>query len=171
MENAPGLMDNIPFFVETDEAVKQNFNICSRIRILMFKQKIAPLPYASTYEEVEDILGNLKKSGKTASIFIVNTYEAKDFIPRLEPLMGEVPVLFLRRSLQRDSTGLSDMLQPGGDAPTMQVLEKLTIRLTSVWTFGGKQVDHVAATAVRSITSFFNDGEFRHIEVNKPRTQ
>ena len=146
---------------ETPEA-----NLCCKIMALLFEKKIAPVGMAGTVEEVKEVLQHIKEAGLAPAIFVVNTFGAKDILPALDPLIGELPVLYLRRQLFAGKSGLMDRLL-GGEVSVLQtstVLSHMTPRLTSMWFYGSKNSDVVAKRAAGALLRFLEDGEFRHIE-------
>ena len=159
-------MSRIPIFIEVPEAT-QEANICAKASQMLLEQKVEPLGLATHLDELNDVLKTLRENGLEAAIFIVNTFKAKDIIAKLDPLMGESPAVYLRRGMYAGQSGLMDHL-PDIDRPvgaTIATLKNMTPRLTSIWTYGGKNVDQVAQRIVRCTLKFVADGNFRHYEI------
>ena len=52
-------MHRIPIFFEVEDAAKnEQTNICSSIRSILFKSKIAPLPFASKLTELTAVFAS-----------------------------------------------------------------------------------------------------------------
>ncbi|MBI3832557.1 MAG: hypothetical protein HY291_23750 [Planctomycetes bacterium] len=157
---------DIPVFIETLKPEEQDkFGICAKVRGYLAKHNIAPLPTATTVDEVNAAIKALQDAGHTPAIFVVNTLNARELIKNLDPLMGERPALFFRRALQAGQSGLTEYLVPAPDvAQTMQMLGKLTLRLTSVWYYGPKNIDTISEHAGGALVRFLTEKEFRCIE-------
>lgn len=155
----------VPFLIESKFARDQGLDPCARICRRLLQAGCSPVPFGETVAEVNQIAHSMKNVRCQAAIFIVNTLDAKDMLKRLDPVMGETPALFLRRELMAGRSGLTDHLVPDPDtAHTMYVLGKLTFRLTSIWYYGGRNLDKVAGHATDALLRFLEDRQFRHIE-------
>jgi hypothetical protein len=161
-------MSRIPIFVEVPEAT-QEASICGKAVETLLAQKIEPIGFATHLPELLEILKTLKDNALEPAIFIVNTYKAKDIITQLDPLMGEVPAVYLRRALYAGQSGLMDHLAGGESVArvqsTLTTLKHMTPRLTSIWTYGIKNAEQVAQRIVRCTQKFIADGNFRHYEI------
>ena len=158
-------MSRIPIFIEVPDATKEA-NICAKAVQVLLEQKVEPVGLATHLAELTDVLKQLRENGLEAAIFIVNTFKAKDIIAQLDPMMGEVPAVFLRRAMFAGQSGLMDhMPDPGSVGSTMTTLKNMTPRLTSIWTYGAKNVDQVSQRIVRCTQKFVVDGNFRHYEI------
>lgn len=157
---------DIPVFIEALKPEEQEkFGVCAKVRAYLAKHQIAPLPLATTVDEVNASIKALKDANHEPSIFVINTLNARELIKNLDPIMGERPALFFRRSLQAGQSGLTEYLVPAPDvAQTMQMLGKLTLRLTSVWYYGPKTIDMIAEHAGGALVRFLAEKEFRYIE-------
>lgn len=155
----------VPFMIESRFAREEGFDPCARICRILMKAGFSPVPHGESVAEVNQIAGSLKSVGCEAAIFVVNTLDAKAMLKRLDSVMGETPALFLRRELMAGKSGLTDHLVPDPDtAHTMHVLGKLTVRLTSIWYYGSRNLDKVAGHAADALLRFLEDRQFRHIE-------
>lgn len=160
-------MSLIPIFIEMPEAT-QEANICAKAVQALLEQKIEPIGFATHYDELVEIVKTIKENGLAPAIFIVNTYKAKDIIAKLDPLMGEAPAVYLRRGLYAGQSGLMDHIGQGATRPastTVTTLKEMSPRLTSIWTYGVKNVDQVAQRIIRCTQKFVADGNFRHYEI------
>ena len=157
-------MTRLPFFFEA-LPIQQSaeLQICRKIMRLLFLQKIAPLPFASSLKELEDVSCSLAARNAAPAIFIVNTLGAEDLLLALDQQMGEVPALFFRRGLSQDKR-MQDMLGDSSGSGTTSVLSGMKPRLAAVWGFGTKNADEVASFAAQSVIRFLHDGDFWHIE-------
>lgn len=162
-------MARIPFFIETSsEPTCCEAQICARVRSILFKNKIAPLPSASSLKEITDILESLQQINSQPAIYIINTYQARNLLASLDPVMGEVPVLYFRRGMFLGRSGMMDRMLPDpNNNKTMHVLGKMTPRLTAMWEYGARNLDEVAQLAAQHLLEFLNDGNFQHLEIAK----
>ncbi|MGD0089738.1 MAG: hypothetical protein ABSE73_07445 [Planctomycetota bacterium] len=143
----------------------QQLRVCSKVLELLREKQIAPLGLAGTVEEVRDVLVQLKKNRLSPGIFVINTFGAKDILPGLNPLMGEVPALFLRRQLFAGKSGLADIIKADASksATTMIAQGRGTPRLTAVWPYGSKNSYETAKYAAGVLFRFLQDGDFTGI--------
>jgi hypothetical protein len=155
-------MARVPFFVEViSSAQSANIQICRKIMAALFKEKIAPLPFASSLKDVTDVLGALKARGMAPAVFVINPLYAEELLPLIDPLIGPVPVVYLRRRIFAEAAAGSN----GTSRPnTTQVLQHMTPRLTTEWTYGSQTADEVAAKAAKSLVHFLNSGDFAVLE-------
>ncbi len=159
-------MRRIPVFFEAEAAAgNEQTRICTTIRGLLFKSKIAPLPFASNLKELAVVLASTQTAQTQPAIVVINTFGAKDLMPLLDPVVKDIPILFLRRSLHAGESGVGDYLvaDPNKMA-TMNLIGKMTPRLTSIWPYGGKQVPQIAQHAANCLITFLENGDFRRIE-------
>lgn len=156
----------VPLFIESTFAREQGIDPCARICRNLIEAHVAPIPYGEDFDQVVQVARSLGGAQCRAAIFVVNTLGAKDMLKRLDPIMGETPALFLRRGLMAGQSGLADFLVPDPDtAHTMQVLGKLTLRLTTIWHFGRNNLDALACNAAQALLRFLETNEFRYLEV------
>ena len=158
-------MKRLPFFIEVWESSNNaEVRLCHKVMAHLFKQKITPLPFATTAREVADVLLALKKQGLVPSLFVVNTFWAEQILPMLDPLIGETPTLFFRREICSQ-----DVL--GGDAArgmTTVAIRNMTPRECSIWAYGSKTSDAVAERAAQAVVKYLQDGVFQTIERSNP---
>lgn len=159
-------MDNCPFFIEAPMPGEEHLAVCAKIHNLLVEGGMEAMPQAASAEDAFKLKEVLESNGARASVFVVNTYLAKDIIPELDELMGETPVLFLRRGLYAGRSGLNKHVQTDPTVGSTEVMiGKMQLRLTSIWYYGKNNVDDVASRASQSITRFLEDGSFRHVEI------
>jgi len=120
-------------------------------------------------DQTRAILEGLRSRQLTPAIFVVNTFGAKDILMDLDSLMGDLPVLYLRRALFAGQSGLMDQLDLVGQGSVMATvaLGKMKPRLTSMWFYGAKNADTVATRAAEALAAFLRTGDFRRIERTK----
>ena len=155
----------VPVFVEVITTGQHaSVQLCRKIMILLFKEKVAPLPFATTAKEVADVLAALKSRGMTPAVFIINTFYAEELMPQIDALMGETPVVYLRRQIFADPLSA----KPGSAAATgpnvTEVLQKMTPRPNVEWIYGSQTADDVAAKGANALLQFLNDGNFAVLE-------
>jgi hypothetical protein len=160
-------MSNIPVFVEVPDS--KDINICQRTTQMLEQQNFPSLAYATSLPELQDILKQFAERSLQPALFVINTYKAKEIIPQLDGLMGETPAVFLRRGMYAGQSGLMNYLAVDSNNPaqpnTLMAIKKLTLRLTSIWSYGGKNTEQVAQRLSRCILRFGEDGDFKHFEI------
>lgn len=173
-EMRPGVgTRGVPVFVEVGAATKHpDTAICARVSNCLMKQHIPFVSSAHSLDKLRATLKEMESSGRPPTIFIVNTYGARDILVELDSLMGDLPVLFLRRALHAGQSGLlaqTRLLAPG-TSPTLTAatLGQMRPRLTSIWFYGSKNSAIIAQRAAEAITAFLKTGDFRHIERANP---
>lgn len=158
-------MPRIPMLIDSYHAREKGMDICARIAYRLAQKDLGPLPYASALPCIQTELQNLQRGGARPAIFVVNTLGAGEFLPQLDLVIGETPVLFLRRSLDAGRSGLNRAFtNPPLTKNTTVILKNMRPRLASIWYYGGKTEREVADEAAHAISQFLQDGEFRHVE-------
>lgn len=152
-------MQQVPIFIEVLHSPQSApLQVCRKIMASLFKQRIAPLPFASTIEEIRDVLAALKTKGIKPAIFVINTYWAEEVLAQLDPWIGQTPVLFLMRDL---AAGESNDRIPN-------ILSTMSSRISAIWTYGSQTSEALAQKAASGIIGFLRDGSFYHIERHSP---
>ena len=156
-------MHRVPFFIEVLHSPQSApLQICRKVMASLFKQRIAPLPFASSVEEIRGVLAALKTKGMEPSLFVVNTYWAEEVLAALDPYLGQTPVLFFVREMAGDLSGSE------GHDRISSILNKMSPRQSSVWTFGSQSADATAQKAASAIVELLRDNSFYHIERHSP---
>ncbi len=159
-------MKRLPFFIEVWESGNNaELRLCQKVMTRLFKQGIAPLPFATTPREVGDVVQALRKQRMEPALFIVNTFWAETTLPDLDPYMGETPVLFFRRELFTPKEILGQDPNRGNTTATIR---NMTPRECSVWCFGAKNTDTIADRAAGAVAKYLQDGVFANIERMNP---
>jgi hypothetical protein len=162
-------MDRVPVFIEV--ADRANANICESAARALINAKLKPVGFARTLAELADVLKALKTNNVVPAVYIINTFKARDILPHLDPMMGETPAVFLRRSMFLGQSGLMDHLATDPNQPnTIKLLTNMTPRLTSIWRYGAKNATQVAQKIVACTQKFCADGNFRHYEIANKST-
>ena len=153
-------MNRIPILVEVTKHPEAQ--LCRAISEALLQHQVAPVGMATSLEELHEILETLKKNGLQPAIFVINTFESRDILKQLDPLMGESPAIYLRRQLYAGQSGL---MEQDPNNPTVKVLKSMIPRLTSIWMYGAKSAASVTQSVVKCTLKFHADGDFRHFEV------
>lgn len=158
-------MSSVPIFIEV--AKPGEAQLCRAVVDVLLEQGMAPIGMATSMTELTEILEALKQNALEPSIFIVNTFEAKDIIPQLDAIIGARPAVFLRRGLYAGQSGLMNHMSV--DDPhklSTTVLKKsITPRLTAIWTYGAKNAGQITQRMINCMQQFHADGDFRHFEI------
>jgi hypothetical protein len=159
-------MTRVPFFFEAWESHNHaELQMCRKTMRVLLKMKIAPLPFASSVKEMQDVLASLKSRGMSPGLFIINTYWAEELLLQIDPLMPEeVPALFFRRGLCADARARDLLSENPAYGNTSVALNKMMPRLASVWEYGKLTSDAVAEKAAQSAVRFLQDNNFKLIE-------
>ena len=147
--------------------------LCPRVAGLLMQKGIRPVGLADSLDQTRTILEELRPHQLTPAIFVVNTFGARDILMDLDPLMGDLPVLYLRRALFAGQSGVLDQMNrlgPGSPTATA-ALGKMKPRLSSMWFYGAKNADAVATRAAEALGAFLCTGDFREIEHRKPANE
>jgi len=153
-------MPGVPFFIEVVSSKQlANVQVCRKIMAVLFKEKIAPLPFGSTFKEVAEVLSALKARGMAPAVFVINTFYAEELLPQIDPLMGATPVVLLRRQIFSDPLGTA-----AARPSTTIIIQRMTPRLCVEWTYGSKTADEVAADGAKALLSFLRGGDFATLE-------
>jgi hypothetical protein len=156
-------MSRIPIFIEV---TKQTDAQLCRTVVDTLLQQIQPIGLATSMAELNDILATLKQNNLSPAIFVINTFEAREIVPQLDPLMGDLPAIFMRRGMYAGRSGLMEHFpEDPNKMATMAVLKKLTPRLTSIWTYGTKNAAQVTLRMIQCMQRYHADGNFRHFEL------
>ena len=137
-----------------------NVQLCRKTAAELFKQKIAPLPFASSTRELRVVLDALKKRNTEPSIFIVNTFWAEELLAEIDPLLGKLPVLFFMRQIYAEPNATSMETKKN----TLATLIKMQPRPSCVWTYGSKTGDEVVGRLLPRLIKFLQGGNFRGID-------
>ena len=159
-------MKRIPVFFEAWESQNHaELQICRKVMRALLKKQVAPLPFASSITELQDVLGSLAQRNMAPGIFVINTFWAEELLGEIDPLMPEhTPALYFRRGLSADVRDRDMLNQNPHYGNTMMELGKLAPRLTSVWIFGKLTVEPMAERAAQSIVRYLDDCNFTPIE-------
>lgn len=144
---------HLPMFIEVLQSkTNADLQICRRIMALLFRQRIAPLPFASNIYEVADVIHNLRHKDLTPKIFVINTFWAEEILRDLDAMVGDTPILLLNRRLVESNDNNAIPLQD------------MDSRRIAVCRYGAKTVDETAEHVANALVQFAADGEFWHVE-------
>ena len=157
-------MPGVPVFIEVDDTRRRaDARICSQVVELLMAKEIQPVGLAGSVEETRAILEQMKAHNLEPAMFAINTFGAKDILPALAPLMGDLPAIFFRRSLYLGQSGFLDTAGVGATL-AIEALIKIRPRPTSIWYYGGKNCGELAKRAAIAIALFLESGDFLHVE-------
>ena len=157
-------MPRVPVFIEVDDTRQRaDAGICSQVVELLMAKQIQPVALAGTADEARAILAQMKEHNLEPALFAINTFGAKDVLPFLDPLMGDLPAIFFRRSLYLGQSGFLDTSAVGSTV-AMEALMKIRPRPTSIWYYGRANCGEMAKRAAVAIALFLESGDFLHIE-------
>jgi hypothetical protein len=160
-------MSRVPILVEVEPTRKQpDTCLCAKAAHTLLEANLGPVGLVGTLDETKALLDELAGHNLTPAIFIVNTFGAKAILPGLDSLMGDLPVVYLRRQLFAGRSGLMDGLPPLGPGGIMATtaLNQMKPRLTSMWFYGSRNADDIARRLASTLTRFIADGDFKHFE-------
>lgn len=148
----------VPFFIEAWESSEMcNLQICRRVMCTLFRNRIAPLPFASTSRDVAQVSATLRSRGLNPAVFIVNTYLAEPLLDDLDKTMGDTPVLLLRRQIHAHHlTRKRDLLD------TTVILKRMNGRQTMLCLYNPDNATMVSDQVADCLLKFLKDGDFWH---------
>lgn len=152
-------MTSVPFFVEAWEGrIQPNLQICHMIMAALFKQNIKPLPLATSPVEARQVLDALTKKGSRPAVFVMNSYSAEDIISDMDGLIGETPVVLLRRD-----TGSGFYLTRKKEImETTVLMQKMKGRQSALCPYDSKNSHYVAECVAQCLVKFLGDQDFWH---------
>jgi|GEM_PF-5834895 len=157
-------MRSTPVFIEVIHSDEHaNIQVCRKIMGLLFKQKIAPLPFASTLPEVLEVLRGMRSRGMAPGIFVINTFWAEELLSQLELILGQTPVLFFKRQIFLIETQSRSAAPVNNAQRITTLLENMNLKNSTLWTYGSKSTDDIAMKAAKAIIPFLNDNNFNTI--------
>ena len=83
----------------------------------------------------------------------------------VDPIVGETPLIFMRRNMFAGKSGLSEHFDLGTNTEsTMTVMKNMKARLVASWNYGSMNGPDVARSVARAVDSFLKTGDFRAVE-------
>jgi hypothetical protein len=161
-------MIGVPILIEAEETLQSpELRLCWKIAVKLVRRKVAPL-LVSTPLQIADAIKKAHAFKTPPAIFVINTFGTKTILPEIDPLIGELPVLYFRRSLYAGQSGLMSYVPEVNHSmtSTTTILRSLTPRLSSIWYYGSKNSEEVSERAAGTIASYIADGDFRQIEIH-----
>lgn len=148
----------LPFFIEAWEGGElSHLQICRKVMTSLFKQGIAPLPFACTSHDAAQVSASLQARSLTPAIFVINTYLAEPLLNDLDKLMGKTPALLLRRETHAHHlTRKRDLLD------TTVIMKKLDGRQTMLCPYNQDNAAMMAEQVTDCLLRFLRDGDFWH---------
>ncbi len=141
---------HLPLFIEVLQSkANAELQICRRVMAQLFRQRISPLPFATSINEVVDVLHSLRNKGLEPKVFVINTLWAEEILRDLDAIVGDTPILLLNRRML-DS-------KDNGDIP----LQDMEHRSIAVCRYGANGTSELVANA---LYQFAHDGEFWHLQ-------
>lgn len=157
----------VPVLIETEEAAKsQETWICSAASERWLACNYGVIGIVNTIPELDKLLLDIVDNDLDPSIFVVNTYGAKDLLRDIDERACEKPILFLRRRLYAGKSGLHDVFGEALSAGTNTGIElsKMRLRLASCWFYGGKTSNYISKELCERIRKFQDDEDFGWID-------
>lgn len=149
-----------PVFVEAWEGQHlANLQVCRMVMGALYKRRVEPLPFASTAEEVNQVMVTLSQKSLQPAICIVNTYLAEDLVRAVDRLIGDTPLLLLHREIYS-----FNLIHKKDLHDTSRLVQTLQPRLTVVCGYGSQTTHLVADRVAEGIHMFLCDNNFQHIE-------
>jgi hypothetical protein len=159
-------VNKVPVFIEMpNPGAKPEALVCQIAINVLSGLGYANLPLASSIDDLNAQLALLKDKGGEPALFVVNTFNAREVIKQLDPIVGDSPMIFLRRNMYAGKSGLSEHFDVGADKEsTMTAMKNMKPRLTAVWNYGSLNGPEVARVVARAIDAFVKNGDFRAVE-------
>jgi hypothetical protein len=144
---------HLPLFIEVLQSkANADLQICRRIMAQLFRQRISPLPFATSINEVVDVLHSLRNKGLAPKVFVINTLWAEEILRDLDAVVGDTPILLLNRRILDSKDKL--------DIP----LQDIEHRNIAVCRYGAKTVNETSELVANALYQYAHDGEFWHLQ-------
>jgi hypothetical protein len=155
----------LPVFIETISGRDfADVLVCRKVMAAVFKLGITPLPFASTNEELAEVLQTLENRMVEPALFVVNAFGSEHLFPLLDSLIGDRPTLFLRREMYSHTQCLQAVFGEVDALTGTQYLGRMTPRLAVAWPYGPRNSDKVAEHVAHAVRRYLIDGDFTAIE-------
>lgn len=159
-------MTKVPVFIEMPNPGAKPEALVCQIAINTLKSLgHTELPLASSYEDLVAQLHLMVDKNQEPAVFVVNTFNAREVIKQLDPVVGDVPLIFMRRNMYAGKSGLSEHFDLGTNTEsTMAVMKNMKARLVASWNYGSLNGPDVARVVARAVDGFLKTGDFHAVE-------
>lgn len=155
----------VPILIETEEAKASPESwLCSQAAERWLSLEYGPIGIVHNLKDLDQLLLDVYDNGLDPSVFVVNTYGAKDLLPAIDERACEKPILFLRRRLFAGKSGYMEVFGQFLPTQTSVAISNMRPRLTAAWLYGGKTTNYMAKNLCERIRQFQIDEDFRQIE-------
>lgn len=156
----------IPVFIEMpNPGAKPDALVCQIAITTLKGLGYDDLPLAHSYEDLVAQLHAMVEKDQEPGVFVVNTYNAREVIKQLDPVVGDVPLIFMRRNMYAGKSGLSEHFDLGTNTEsTMAVMKNMKARLVASWNYGSMNGPDIARGVARAVDGFIKTGDFRAVE-------
>jgi hypothetical protein len=162
----------VPIFVETVSGPASiDAQVCRKTMGFLFKLGVAPLPFASTNEELASVKRTLRSRNLEEGIYIVNAFGTEHLFPELDRLIDDCPAIFLRRELFSHTKCLEAVFGEMDALTASQYLGTMTPRMAVAWPFGPRNSGEVGEAVAKTVRNYLNEGDFNAIERVCPKTK
>jgi hypothetical protein len=153
----------VPVFIEMpNPGAKPDAMVCQIAINTLQSLGHTELPLAHSYEDLVAQLHLMVEKDQEPGVFVLNTFNARELIKKLDAVVGETPLIFMRRNMFAGKSGLSEHFDLGTNAePTM---ENMKAQLVASWNYGSLNGPDVARSVARAVDSFLKTGDFRAVE-------
>jgi hypothetical protein len=149
---------NPPFFIEAWEGAElSHLQICRKVMAALFKRQIFPLPFASTMSDAVQVDRSVRGRGLKPAIFVVNTYLAEPLLIELDKLMGDTPVLLLRREVHAHH-----LIRKKDLASTTVIMKKMNGRPSMLCPYDQNNAPMVVEQVADCLARYLADEDFWH---------
>lgn len=151
----------IPIFIETLHShAYANLQVCRKIWCQCAAQKIAPIPFVASNDELAAALHSLKERRLSPGIFVLNTFWAEEIMESLEPLLGNAAVIFFCRRIYSERPASSEVLRTPTEKIPSLVISSLARRPTAMIEYSPSDSERIAGQVVAPLVTFLQSADF-----------
>jgi len=159
-------VQKVPVFIEMpNPGAKPEAMVCQIAINTLQGLGYTDLPLAHSYEDLVAQLHLMVEKDQEPAVFVLNTFNARELIKQLDPIVGETPLIFMRRNMFAGKSGLSEHFDLGTNTEsTMTAMQNMKARLVASWNYGSMNGPDIARSVARAVDTFLKTGDFRAVE-------
>lgn len=159
-------MTKVPVFIEMpNPGGKPEAFVCQIAINTLQSLGYTDMPLAHSYDDLIAQLQVMVDKDQEPAVFVVNTFNAREVIKKLDPVVGDTPLIFMRRSMFAGKSGVSEHFDLGTNTEsTMAVMKNMRARLVASWNYGSMNGPEIAKNVARAVDGFMKTGDFRAVE-------
>lgn len=159
-------MKKVPVFIEMpNPGAKPDAMVCQIAINTLQSLGYTDLPLAHSIDDLVAQLHLMVEKDQEPAVFVLNTFSAREVIKQLDPIVGDTPMIFMRRNMFAGKSGLSEHFDLGTNTEsTMTAMKNMKPRLAAAWNYGSMNGPDIARGVARAIDTFLKTGDFKAVE-------